>query len=43
MSPVQDHEGKFLVVVANTRLVNPGGLNLKALRDEVAKAMADKK
>ncbi len=43
VSPVQNQEGKFLVVVGNIRLVNPGGWNLKALRDEAAKAATGKK
>lgn len=43
VSPVQNQEGKFLVVVGNIRLVNPGGWNLKELRDEAAKVTADKK
>lgn len=43
VSPVQNQEGKFLVVVGNIRLVNPGGWNVKALRDEAAKAATDKK
>jgi len=38
VSPVQDQVGKFIVVVGKIRVVNPGGWNLKALREEAAKA-----
>jgi len=31
-------EGKFLVVIGTVRLVNPGGWNVRELRDEAAKA-----
>lgn len=43
VSPVQDQEGKFLVVVGNIRLVNPGGWNIKEIRDRSTKSAKAKK